>query len=176
MMCMQHHPGASNAVSIPQKKDNTIAIIVSYALLACLMAYVMFGGDEPPKPVVVAPKVEINDVEPEPKIVLNPVPSSIVASEPLWINPPEDVNMDVTEEMKVKLLLTNHNSYPVTGIIVRFTFHDLLDNELQGALEKTFDEIVDASGQLSFADVVLGEYPTDTMSVKAEVLAVSAAQ
>lgn len=175
-MSMQHHPGASDAVSIPKNKDNTIAIIVSYALLACLMAYVMFGGDEPPKPVVVAPKVEENDEEPAPKIVLTPVASSIVASEPLWINPPEDVNMDVTEEMKVKLLLTNHNSYPVTGIIVRFTFHDLLDNDLQGALEKTFDEVIDASGQMSLTDVVLGEYPTDTMSVKAEVLAVSAAQ
>ena len=55
---MQNHPVASGVVSAPKNKDNTIAIIVSYVVLAVLMSYVIFGGEEPVKEVVVAPKVE----------------------------------------------------------------------------------------------------------------------
>lgn len=157
---------------MPKRKDNTIAIIVSYALLAVVLAYVIYGGAEPAKPVVVVPKVE----EPVEKIIYTPVTGSIVISEPLWINPPEDINMSVMEEMRVKLQITNHNAYPVTGIKVRFSFYDLTDTDLQGALEITFDEIIDASGEIAIEDLVVGEYPSDTISIKTEVVAVSAAE
>ena len=169
---MQNHPVASGVVSAPKNKDNTIAIIVSYVVLAVIMSYVIFGGEEPVKEVVVAPKVE----KPKEKIVLLPFAGSIVASEPLWINPPEEMNTSELEEMRVRFQMTNHNAYPVTGITVKFTFYDHVGIELPGAIEKTFDQVVEASDKINFDDLVLGEYPTEVISIKAEVLAVSAAE
>ena len=167
-----HANVAANAPLIPKKKDNMIAMIVSYVLLAAIIVYVNYDGGEPAESVVVVPKVE----EPEEKVVLNPVVGSIVLSEPLWLNPPEDINMSVMEEMRVKLQITNHNAYPVTGIKVKFSFYDLTDVDLQGGQEVMFDEVIEASGKINCDDLVVGEYPIDTISIKAEVLAVSAAE
>lgn len=169
---MQNNPVNGQAIAAPPKKDNMIAIIVSYVVLAVILAYVISGEDKPVQEVVVAPKVE----EPVEKVVLNPVAASIVLSEPLWLNPPEDINMAELEEMRVKFQMTNHNTYPVTEVVVKFSFYDILDNDLQGAIEKTFDDVIEASGNINVNDFVLGEYPTETISVKAEVLAVSGAE
>ncbi|MGB2403278.1 MAG: hypothetical protein ACPIA7_07685 [Akkermansiaceae bacterium] len=169
---MQNHPLGGNAVAAPKKKDNTIAIIVSYVVLGLIMAYVIFDQDEPVAEVVIVPKIE----KPAEKVVLNPVAASIVLSEPLWVNPPEDMTMSELEEMMVKFQMTNHNAYPVTEVKVKFSFYDILDNNLPGAVEKTVDEVIEASGEITVDDFVLGEYPRDTISIKAEVLAVSAAE
>jgi hypothetical protein len=122
---------------------------------------------------VVAPKV----VEaPEKKIFLSPVADSIVLTAPLWMNPPEDINMVEVEDMVVKFKMTNHNAYPVTGITVRFSFHDISDVYLKGAREITFDDIIEASGEITFEDFVLGQYPSETIRVKGEVVSVAAAE
>ena len=180
---MQKHQGSGNssemhrynaqvaggAVSIPKQKSNTIAIIVSFVLLAVIMAYVLY---EPAEPEVVAPKVEA----PEKKIFLSPVADSIVLSDPLWMNPPEDINMVEVEDMVVKFKMTNHNAYPVTGITVRFSFYDISDVYLKGAQEITFDDVIEASGEITFEDLVLGQYPSETIRVKGEVVSIAAAE
>ena len=183
---MQKHQGSGNssemhrynaqvaggAVSIPKQKSNTIAIIVSFVLLAVIMTFVLYDSAEP-EVVVVAPKV----VEaPEKKIFLSPVADSIVLTAPLWMNPPEDINMVEVEDMVVKFKMTNHNAYPVTGITVRFSFHDISDVYLKGAREITFDDIIEASGEVAFEDLVLGQYPSETIRVKGEVVSVAAAE
>ena len=86
------------------------------------------------------------------------------------------MTMSELEEMMVKFQMTNHNAYPVTKVKVKFSFYDILDNNLPGAVEKTVDEVIEASGDITVDDFVLGEYPKDTISIKAEVLAVSAAE
>ena len=181
---MQKHQGSGNssemnrynaqvaggAVSIPKQKSNTIAIIVSFVLLAVTMAFVLYEPAEPAE--VAAPEVEA----PEKKIFLSPVVDSIVLTAPLWLNPPEDINMVEVEDMVVKFKMTNHNAYPVTGITVRFSFHDISDVYLKGAREITFDDIIEASGEITFEDFVLGQYPSETISVKGEVVSVAAAE
>ncbi|NCF12924.1 MAG: hypothetical protein GWP68_06050 [Verrucomicrobiaceae bacterium] len=154
---------------MPKQKSNTIAIIVSFVLLAVIMAYVLY---EPAEPEVVAPKVEA----PKEKISLSPVAESIVLTEPLWMNPPEDINMVEVEDMVVKFKMTNHNTYPVTGITVRFSFYDISGVDLEGAQEITFDDIIEASGEISLDDIVVGQYPIETIKVKGEVLSVAAAE
>ena len=180
---MQKHQGSGNssemhrynaqvaggAVSIPKQKNNTIAIIVSFVLLAVTMAYVLY---EPAEPEVVAPKVE----KPEEKIVLKPVAGSIVMTDPLWLNPPEDINMVEVEDMVVKFKMTNHNAYPVTGITVRFSFCDISGVDLKGAQKITFDDVIEASAEINFEDVVVGEYPSETIRVKGKVVSVAAAE
>lgn len=180
---MQKHQGSGNSsemhrynaqvagggVSMPKQKSNTIAIIVSFVLLAVIMAYVLY---EPAEPEVVAPKVEA----PKEKISLSPVAESIVLTEPLWMNPPEDINMVEVEDMVVKFKMTNHNTYPVTGITVRFSFYDISGVDLKGAQEITFDDIIEASGEISLDDIVVGQYPIETIKVKGEVLSVAAAE
>lgn len=160
---------AGGGASMPKQKSNTIAIIVSFVLLAVIMAYVLY---EPAEPEVVAPKVEA----PKEKIFLSPVADSIVLTEPLWMNPPEDINMVEVEDMVVKFKMTNHNTYPVTGITVRFSFYDISGVDLKGAQEITFDDIIEASGEISFDDIVVGQYPIETIKVKGEVLSVAAAE
>ena len=180
---MQKHQGSGNSsemhryyaqvagggASMPKQKSNTIAIIVSFGLLAVIMAYVLY---EPAEPEVVAPKVEA----PKEKIFLSPVADSIVLTEPLWMNPPEDINMVEVEDMVVKFKMTNHNTYPVTGITVRFSFYDISGVDLKGAQEITFDDIIEASGEISLDDIVVGQYPIETIKVKGEVLSVAAAE
>lgn len=180
---MQKHQGSGNSsemhrydaqvagggASMPKQKSNTIAIIVSFVLLAVIMAYVLY---EPAEPEVVAPKVEA----PKEKISLSPVAESIVLTEPLWMNPPEDINMVEVEDMVVKFKMTNHNTYPVTGITVRFSFYDISGVDLEGAQEITFDDIIEASGEISLDDIVVGQYPIETIKVKGEVLSVAAAE
>ena len=182
---MQKHQGSGNSsemhrynaqvagggASMPKQKSNTIAIIVSFVLLAVIMAYVLYEPAEP-ELVVVAPKVE----EPKEKISLSPVADSIVLTEPLWMNPPEDINMVEVEDMVVKFKMTNHNTYPVTGITVRFSFYDISGVDLKGAQEITFDDIIEASGEISLDDIVVGQYPIETIKVKGEVLSVAAAE
>jgi len=160
---------AGGGASMPKQKSNTIAIIVSFVLLAVIMAYVLY---EPAEPEVVAPKVEA----PKEKIFLSPVADSIVLTEPLWMNPPEDINMVEVEDMVVKFKMTNHNTYPVTGITVRFSFYDISGVDLKGAQEITFDDIIEASGEISLDDIVVGQYPIETIKVKGEVLSVAAAE
>lgn len=160
---------AGGGASMPKQKSNTIAIIVSFVLLAVIMAYVLY---EPAEPEVVAPKVEA----PKEKIFLSPVADSIVLTEPLWMNPSEDINMVEVEDMVVKFKMTNHNTYPVTGITVRFSFYDISGVDLKGAQEITFDDIIEASGEISFDDIVVGQYPIETIKVKGEVLSVAAAE
>ena len=181
---MQKHQGSGNSsemhrynaqvagggASMPKQKSNTIAIIVSFVLLAVIMAYVLYEPAEPDR--VVAPKVE----EPKEKIFLSPVADSIVLTEPLWMNPPEDINMVEVEDMVVKFKMTNHNTYPVTGITVRFSFYDISGVDLKGAQEITFDDIIEASGEISLDDIVVGQYPIETIKVKGEVLSVAAAE
>jgi hypothetical protein len=180
---MQKHQGSGNSsemhrynaqvagggASMPKQKSNTIAIIVSFVLLAVIMAYVLY---EPAEPEVVAPKVEA----PKEKISLSPVAESIVLTEPLWMNPPEDINMVEVEDMVVKFKMTNHNTYPVTGITVRFSFYDISGVDLKGAQEITFDDIIEASGEISLDDIVVGQYPIETIKVKGEVVSVAAAE
>jgi hypothetical protein len=180
---MQKHQGSGNSsemhrynaqvagggASMPKQKSNTIAIIVSFVLLAVIMAYVLY---EPAEPEVVAPKVEA----PKEKISLSPVAESIVLTEPLWMNPPEDINMVEVEDMVVKFKMTNHNTYPVTGITVRFSFYDISGVDLEGAQEITFDDIIEASGEISLDDIVVGQYPIETIKVKGEVVSVAAAE
>lgn len=180
---MQKHQGSGNSsemhrynaqvagggASMPKQKSNTIAIIVSFVLLAVIMAYVLY---EPAESEVVAPKVEA----PKEKISLSPVAESIVLTEPLWMNPPEDINMVEVEDMVVKFKMTNHNTYPVTGITVRFSFYDISGVDLKGAQEITFDDIIEASGEISLDDIVVGQYPIETIKVKGEVVSVAAAE
>ena len=156
---------------MPKQKSNTIAIIVSFVLLAVIMAYVLYEPAEP-ELVVVAPKVE----KPEEKIVLKPVAGSIVMTDPLWFNPPEDINMVAVEDMVVKFKMTNHNAYPVTGITVRFSFCDISGVDLKGAQKITFDDVIEASAEINFEDVVVGEYPSETIRVKGKVVSVAAAE
>ena len=181
---MQKHQGSGNssemnrynaqvaggAVSIPKQKSNTIAIIVSFVLLAVTMAFVLYEPAEPAE--VAAPEVEA----PEKKIFLSPVVDSIVLTNPLWMNPPEDINMIEVEDMVVKFKMTNHNAYPVRGITVRFSFYDISDVDLKGAQEVTFDDVIEASGEVAFDDLVVGQYPSETISVKGEVVSVAAAE
>jgi len=181
---MQKHQGSGNSSemhrynaqvaggppSMPKQKNNTIAIIVSFVVLAVTMAYVLYDPAEPE--VVAAPKVE----KPEEKIVLKPVADSIVLTAPLWMNPPEDINMVEVEDMRVKFKMTNHNTYPVTGITVRFSFCDISGVDLKGAQKITFDDVIEASAEINFEDVVVGEYPIETIRVKGEVVSVVAAQ
>ena len=164
---------ADGAVSIPKQKNNTIAIIVSFVVLAVTMAYVLLYDPAEPEVDVVAPKV----VEaPEEKIVLKPVADSIVLTAPLWMNPPEDINMVEVEDMRVKFKMTNHNTYPVTGITVRFSFCDISGVDLKGAQKITFDDVIEASAEINFEDVDVGEYPSETIRVKGKVVSVVAAQ
>jgi hypothetical protein len=80
------------------------------------------------------------------------------------------------EDMVVKFKMTNHNTYPVTGITVRFSFYDISGVDLEGAQEITFDDIIEASGEISLDDIVVGQYPIETIKVKGEVLSVAAAE
>jgi hypothetical protein len=80
------------------------------------------------------------------------------------------------EDMVVKFKMTNHNTYPVTGITVRFSFYDISGVDLKGAQEITFDDIIEASGEISLDDIVVGQYPIETIKVKGEVLSVAAAE
>jgi len=47
---------------------------------------------------------------------------------------------------------------------------------LKGAQEITFDDIIEASGEISLDDIVVGQYPIETIKVKGEVLSVAAAE
>lgn len=166
-----HARVSGTEVKIPKPKDNTIGIIVGYVILAAILAYVIY--DTPAEQEVVVEKKE----KPEKKVVIpKPVAESIVVSEPLWLNAPESIEMDVIEDMRVKFKLRNHNPYPVTAITLEFSFFDIDDNQLGEPRKVTFEDTIKASSEISFDDYTLGEYPAETMKIVGKALSVSAAQ
>ena len=157
------------AVNIPKPKNNTIGIIAGYVIVAVILICLYQKPAEPEVVVVVKE-------EPEEIVVLNPVPSSITLSEPLWLNAPEDIMAEQMEDMQVRFRIKNHNTYPVTGITVEFTFYDLEDVDLGEARVITFDDVLQANEEKSYPEYTVGSYPRDTITVKSEVLSVSAHQ
>lgn len=166
-----HARVSGTEVKIPKPKNNTIGIIVSYVMLAAILAYVIY--DTPAEQEVVVEKKKA----PEKKVVIpKPVAESIVMSQPLWLNAPESVEMDIIEEMRVKFKLSNHNAYPVTAITLEFSFLDIDEKKVGETRRVTLEDVIGASDEMSFDDYTLGEYPAETMSIEGKVLAVSAAQ
>ncbi|MGB2186777.1 MAG: hypothetical protein ACPH5P_08900 [Akkermansiaceae bacterium] len=159
-------------VNIPKPKNNTIGIIVSYVMLAAILAYVVYDTPAEKEAEVVVEK----KAAPEKKIIPKPVAASIVVSAPLWLNAPESIDMEVVEDMRVKFKVANHNAYPVTGVKVEFSFLDIEDAKVGETLQMTLEDVIEANGEISFDDFTLGQYPAETISIAAKVLAVTAAQ
>ena len=159
-------------VNIPKPKNNTIGIIVSYVMLAAILAYVVYDTPAEKEAEVVVEK----KAAPEKKIIPKPVAASIVVSAPLWLNAPESIDMEVVEDMRVKFKVANHNAYPVTGVKVEFSFLDIEDARVGDTLQMTLEGVIEANGEMSFDDFTLGQYPAETISIAAKVLAVTAAQ
>ena len=162
-----HAQVQDSAVNIPKPKNNTIGIIVGYAIVVVILAY-LYEKPAEPEAVVIVQKEEPKEI-----VVLNPVPASITLSEPLWLNAPEDIMLEQTEDMLVRFRMKNHNTYPVTGIRVEFTFFDLEGVDLGEAKVIAFDDVIEANEDKSYDEYNLGIYPRDTITVRSKVLSVS---
>lgn len=162
-----HAQVQDTVVNIPKPKDNTIGIIVGYAIVVVLLVC-LYQKPAKPEPVVVAQKEEPKEI-----VVLNPVPASIALSEPLWMNAPEDIMTEELEDMQLRFRIKNHNTYPVTGIAVEFTFFGLEGDNLGEAKTITFDDVIEANDEKRYDEYNVGSYPRDTVTVKSRVLSVS---
>jgi hypothetical protein len=93
--------------------------------------------------------------------------TNIGISKPLWINADED------SDMHLKFSVTNNHSFPVTNVVVKFEFQDVVGRDLGGAKIKTLNEIFKADEVQEILKLSLDDYPSETIKVIAEVISVS---
>lgn len=149
----------------PLTRVLTTAPLVLVSCLAIIVVYAIIDkGDEwsvadetPPAPSQPGESSAKQSAAP-------PAKSAISLENFLWMN------ADETDDMRVRFTLTNTGDSPVSGIALELKFYEVEGNKIEGSKIISLSDVIRPGESKRYHDFSLGDYPQETVRVKAEVV------